>query len=129
MKLAQHRIKWLSRLMLVLALFTQGTIAAYACATPAAGPVQVFASDQGAHQAMPCHQQDKAGGANACLLQCTQSDQLSASQGVSLAVPAATVIHTVIAPAAQPVCQACFPEYVALNSGPPLAIRFCSFLI
>lgn len=127
MKLAQYKIRWLSRLMLGLVLFTQGVVAVYACATPDAGPVQAYVGDQDASAMMPgCHQQNNA---NACLAHCTQSDQASAGQGVPLMVPAATASHVVIVPVVQRSYQTPYPEHVALNSGPPLAIRFCSFLI
>ena len=46
MKLAQNKIRWPSRLMLGLVLFTQGVVAVYACATPDAGPVQAYVTEQ-----------------------------------------------------------------------------------
>ena len=136
MKLAHNKIRWLSRLMLGLVLFTQGVVTAYACVTPAAGPAHAFAAEQDAPimnalamdaSAMPaCHQQNNA---NACLAHCTQADQASSSQAAPLTVPAATISHVVIIPVVQRSYQTPYPEYVALDSGPPLAIRFCSFLI
>ena len=124
MKLTQNKVRWLSRLMLGLVLFTQGIVTVYACATPAAGPAQAFVSDASAMPA--CHQQDNA---NACLVHCTQSDQASAGQASPLAIPAAIVSHIVIVPVVQRSYQTPYPEYVVHDSGPPLAIRFCSFLI
>lgn len=126
MKLAQNKIRWLSRLMLGLVLFTQGVVAVYACASPDASPAQAYVSDQAASAMPPCHQQNSA---NACLAHCTQSDQASASQTTPLAVPAAIVSHVAIIPVIQHSYKTPYPEYVVLNSGPPLAIRFCSFLI
>ena len=131
MKLTQNKTRWLSRLMLGLVLFTQGVVITHACVMPATDAVQAFVSDQDALTmdalAMPaCHQQDNA---NACLAYCTQPDQASAGQAAPLAVPAAIVSHIVIVPVVQRSYQVPYPEYVALDSGPPLAIRFCSFLI
>ena len=136
MRLTQNKVRWLSRLMLGLVLFTQGVVTVYACVTPVAGPAQAFATEQDAPimdvsamdaSAMPaCHQQNNA---NVCLALCTQPDQASASQAAPLTVPAAIVSHIVIIPVVQRSYQTPYPEYVALDSGPPLAIRFCSFLI
>ena len=131
MKLTQNKVRWLSRLMLGLVLFTQGVVTVHACVMPAAGATQAFVSDQDTlimdASAMPaCHQQDNA---NACLAHCTQSDQASAGQTAPLTVPAAIVSHIVIVPVVQRSYQTPYPEYVAHDSGPPLAIRFCSFLI
>lgn len=126
MKLTQNKTRWLSRLMLGLVLFTQSVATVYACGTPSAGPAQAFATEQNASAMPPCHQQNNA---NACLAHCTQSDQASANQAATLTVPVAVFSHVVIVPVVQRSYQTPYPEYVALDSGPPLAIRFCSFLI
>ncbi len=128
MKLAQRKIKWLSRLMLGLALFAQGIVAATACVAPGASAVQAYAIEQNAG-ATPCHEEELVN-ANACLGHCTQSDRISVDQhNVSIAAPVSVISWVTIRPQAQSMRLAISPEYLALNTGPPIPIRFCSFLI
>ncbi len=128
MKLAQRKIKWLSRLMLGLVLFAQGIVAATACVAPSASPVQAYAIEQNA-AAMPCHD-EKLSNANACLGHCTQSERISVDQhNVQLAAPVSVISWATTQLQAQPLRLAISPEYLALNTGPPISIRFCSFLI
>ncbi len=128
MKLAQRKSKWLSRLMLGLVLFAQGIVVATACVAPGASPVHAYAIEQNAG-AMPCHD-EKLSNANACLGHCTQPDRISVDQhNVPLAAPVSVISWATIQPQAQSMRLAISPEYLALNTGPLIPIRFCSFLI
>ena len=128
MKLAQRKIKWLSRLMLGLVLFAQGIVAANACVAPTASPVQAYAIEQNAG-AMPCHD-EKLSNANACLGHCTQPDQISMDQhNVPLAAPVSVISWATTQPQAQSTRLGISPAYLVPNTGPPISIRFCSFLI
>jgi hypothetical protein len=124
MKLAQRKIKWLARLMLVLVLFAQGMVAASACV--ASGPTQAYGIAQQDDEAMPCHEEENA---NACLSHCTQSDQISADHhSVPLAAPVNAIAWVSIQPQTQQNHPAISFKYLALDTGPPIPIRFCSFL-
>ncbi len=128
MKLAQRKIKWLSRLMLGLVLFAQGIVAANACIAPTASVAQAYVIEQNAG-VMPCHD-EKLSTANACLGHCTQSDRISVDQhNVSIAAPVSVISWAITQPQAQSLHLVISPEYLALNTGPPISIRFCSFLI
>jgi hypothetical protein len=128
MKLAQRKIKWLARLVLGLVLFAQGIVAANACVAPSASPVQAYAavSDD---EALPCHEEERTN-ANACLTHCTQSDRISVDQHtMPPAAPLGVIARVVSQPQIQRVRPVAPPESLSLNTGPPLSIRFCSFLI
>jgi len=113
--------------MLVAALFAQGILAAHACVAPTASAVQALAMES-VSEAMPCHEAKKIN-ANECLMHCTQADQVNLDQQhiVSVAVNE-VVLHVALPPVQHKVLTS---EYspLALNTGPPLSIRFCSFLI
>lgn len=128
MKLAQRKIKWLARLMLGLVLFAQGVVAANACVAPIAGPAQVYSMAQQDEGAMPCHDEERPN-ANACLSHCTQSDQISVDQHhAPIAAPVSVIAWASIQPQVQQIRPATSFEYLALDTGPPIPIRFCSFL-
>jgi hypothetical protein len=128
MKLAQRKIKGLARLMLVLVLFAQGIVAANACVAPTASPGQAYTMAQQDDEAMPCHEEENSN-ANACLAHCTQSDQISVDQhNVPLAAPVSVIVWVSNQPPAQHIRPVIFPEHLVLDSGPPIPIRFCSFL-
>ncbi len=128
MKLAQRKIKWLSRLMLGLVLFAQGIVVATACVVSGTSAVQAYAIEQNA-AAMPCHN-EKLANANSCLGHCTQSDRISVDQhNVQLAAPVSVSSWVSARSQAQSKRPASSLEYLALNTGPPISIRFCSFLI
>jgi len=113
--------------MLVAVLVAQGILAAHACVTPAASAVQALLAEP-VVEIMPCHQPEQAN-ANACLMHCTQADQVNLDQQHMAAVAIDDVILHVVMPQMQ--YHVLAPAYIplALNTGPPLAIRFCSFLI
>jgi hypothetical protein len=126
MQLARPKIKWLTRLMLVLILFAQGIVAANACVSPTAGAVQAFAQVQ--PEAMPCHEHSrKTPNANACLEHCTQSDQVNVDQhSVPMAAPVSIIAW--VSPPLQYILQSVSAVLPAPDTGPPIPIRFCSFL-
>jgi len=115
------------RLLLGLALFVQGSLAAYACVVPVASAVNVL-STQSVEAAIPCHQAEKHN-ANLCLIHCTQSDQVNLDQH-TIAAEAVNevVLHVAMPQLSYDVFAPAHSPWV-LNTGPPLAIRFCSFLI
>lgn len=128
MKLAQRKIKWLARLMLVLVLFAQGIVAASACIAPDVGPAQAYAidHDSGQHEAAFCHDEEIPN-ANACLTHCTQSDQISVDQHEApVAAPVSMAAWIISPPQVQHIRPATPHEHLALDTGPPLSIRFCS---
>ncbi|TXT25302.1 MAG: hypothetical protein FD134_1113 [Gallionellaceae bacterium] len=125
--MAQNKIRWLARLMLALVLFAQGVVAASACVDPDAGPAQAYAVAQG-EGAAPCHEEEISN-ANACLSHCTQPDQISADQHDAPVAPPTGVIGWASArPPATDIRQLAAAEQIAPDTGPPLSIRFCSFL-
>ncbi|MDO8414345.1 MAG: hypothetical protein Q7S51_11220 [Gallionellaceae bacterium] len=127
MKLAPRKIKWLARLMLGLVLFTQGIVGASACLTAGASPAQAYAAHPNT-TAMPCHAVAQPN-TNACLQQCTQADQVSLDHSISTVAPVAVAILTLPLSTTPINHLQVYPSHVALNTGPPLSIRFCSFLI
>ena len=128
MKLAQRKIKWLARLMLGLALFAQGIVAASACIAPSAGPVQAYSIVHD-DEAAPCHDEELPN-TNACLTHCTQADQISVDQhSVPVAAPASIIGWASLQPQVQHIYQPVTPDHPVLNTGPPLSVRFCSFQI
>ena len=127
-KLAQYKIKWLARLMLGLALFTQGVVAANACIAPNASPVQAYSIGQNADEATPCHDVEIPN-ANACLAHCDQADQVSLDQhNATVAAPVSVLTWLAPFPQIQHDHPAVTPGHVVLDTGPPIPIRFCSFL-
>jgi len=139
MNLAQRKTKWIARFTLAAVLFAQGVLAAHACVLPAMHPAQAFAEHKVA--AKPCHEGKEStavkveqisteqANSNACLMSCTQSDQISVDHQ-ALTVTPITPAHVLpVKLHAQQHATDFIPYYQALNTGPPVAIRFCSFLI
>ncbi len=77
---------------------------------------------------MPCHEA-ATHNANLCLIQCTQSDQVNLDQHAIAAVAVNEVVLHVAMPQLSYLVFAPAHSPLVLNTGPPLAIRFCSFLI
>ena len=137
----QRKNKLLIRLTLAVVLFSQGVIAAHACMLPSMNPTQIIVNQDTTRQ--PCNQhvillseQNPTAqklvvqmNGNACLASCTQTDQINADHKNCIVAPVST---TNFVPATLPVqgTTAVFiPSYQVLNTGPPVAIRFCTFLI
>lgn len=129
MKFGRQTLRWLSRIMLGMALFAQAVLAAEACATPFADPVQAFAAPE-AHEDS-CHEEaGGAGNANACLVHCTQSDQVSLDvYAVPPAPPSEVVLRLPALPDAPQGRGRDESAVAALNTGPPLNIQYCSYQI
>lgn len=140
--ITQRKNKLLIRLALAAVLFAHGVIAAHACVLPSMNPTQAFVTQDATKQ--PCNQhviitsseQDPIVqqlavqmNGNACLTSCTQTDQINVDH---YNVTVAHVSTTNFLPATLPVqCMASvfIPSYQVLNTGPPVTIRFCTFLI
>lgn len=137
MTLTRHTVKWLTRLMLGVMLFSQGVVAANACVL-ATGATHAYtmsaqAADDGVMDAMSghCHEEQATpANANACLAQNTQADQVSADHVVPVfALPVAVVLAVPAAPeAVTPPTRANLAQLTPPDTGPPLSIRFCSLL-
>lgn len=114
--------------MFGLVLFAQGVVAANACDVLRGNVAQAFTVKTDA-AAMPCHD-EAAANANACLAHCTQGDQVSVDQVTPVFLAPASATLTLDAPASSAAARpAYFCSRVALNTGPPVSIRFCSFQI
>jgi hypothetical protein len=129
MKLSRHTNRNLARLLLALALFAQGIMTAHACTSLVATPAMVAIPEQ---EFMPCHegaaQKQPAPDADSCLTHCSQADQVSVDQHDAPVAAPTNVIVVSIQPQAQHIASPITPQYVALNTGPPIPIRFCSLL-
>lgn len=113
--------------MLAAALFAQGILAAHACVAPDASAVQALSMETVAAE-MPCHEAAKPN-ANECLMHCTQSDQVNLDQQHPVAVHVDEVVLHVAMPTVRHKIQAIQYSLLPLDTGPPLSIRYCSFLI
>jgi hypothetical protein len=127
MKFTQRKSRWLARLMLVVALFAQSILAAHACVAPDASAAQAVAMES-VNEAMPCHETAELN-ANACLMHCTASDQLSLDQHTLVAAPAEEIVLLLAMPQIKHRVLASNQSPLVLTTGPPLSIRFCSFLL
>ena len=66
---------------------------------------------------------------NECLMHCTQSDQVNVDQQhMSAVVFNDVVLHVALPPMQYMALAIDYPPLV-LDTGPPISIRFCSFLI
>lgn len=113
--------------MLAAALFAQGILAAHACVAPDASAVRAL-SMATVVQHMPCHEAAKLN-ANECLMHCTQADQVNLDQLHLAAVQSDKIVLHVALPIARHKTQSVQYSLLPLNTGPPLSIRYCSFLI
>lgn len=128
MRLATHTIRRITRMMLVLVLFAQGIVAANACDMLHSNISQAFAATEAMESMEHCHDEDSSN-ANACLVHCTQGDQVSVDQVAHVFVAPNVVTLVTDAPAPDIVAPSYFTSRIALNTGPPVSIRFCSFQI
>jgi hypothetical protein len=132
MNLNRHTTRLFAQLLIGLLLFTQWALAAHACESLTSSAVQAFAMQEGDDEMAgmdDCH--DAANfNANACLAHCTQADQIGLDAPVHAIAPPSTVALLVEVP--EPIqarALRTFNQHPALNTDPPLAIRFCSFLL
>lgn len=125
MNFSQRKIRFLSRLLLAAGLFVQGILAAHACVTHEVNAVQALSMQAGTES---CHHAETVS-TNECLMHCTQSEQISLDQQHVVAPILNTVVLHVAEPQPQRNVLSLAHAPLALNNGPPLTIRFCSFLL
>ncbi len=126
MNIPFRTLRKIARLMLGVVLFAQGVVAVNACDLLNGKVEHAFIAP--AATEMPCHEHPAAN-ANVCFVHCTQGDQVNVDHVVPPFITPSTVVLTVALPevrAAKPVSTA---ARVALDTGPPLSVRFCSFQI
>jgi hypothetical protein len=128
MKLTSHTNHWIARLMLGLVLFAQGVVAANACDVLRGSVSQAFAAKAADSSGMHCHEESLPN-TNACLAHCTQGDQVNVDQVIPVFVAPSVVTLVVDVPARVSVVPSYSTSRIALNTGPPVSIRFCSFQI
>ncbi len=114
--------------MLGLVLFAQGVVAANACDVVRGNATQAFAVKEADATEMPCHDAVSSN-ANACLAHCTQGDQVSVDQSSHTFVAPSIAILVVDEPAQVAVAPSYLASRLALNTGPPISIRFCTYQI
>lgn len=114
--------------MLGLALFAQGVVAANACDVLRGNVTKAFSVEAAEATEMPCHE-EATSNANACLAHCTQGDQVSVDQSTHTFAAPSIAILVVDAPAQVAVAPSYLTSRVALNTGPPVSIRFCTYQI
>lgn len=123
--MTQRRSTRISRLVLAAVLVAQGILAAHACVVPEASAVKALTT---VAETMPCHAA-KSINSNECLMHCTQSDQVNLDHHTMVAVSVDDVILHAAIPLLQPKPLTLARAPVVPNIGPPLSIRYCSFLI
>jgi hypothetical protein len=128
MKFTSHTNRWIARLMFGLLLFAQGVVAANACDVVDGNVTQAFAVQTEETAGMHCHEEVVAN-ANACLVHCTQGDQVSVDQVTHVFAAPTAVTLVVDVPATVVIAPSYLATQVALDTGPPVSIRFCSFQI
>ncbi|HEY6095118.1 MAG TPA: hypothetical protein VIU93_09235 [Gallionellaceae bacterium] len=128
------QLRRIARPLLGVLLFAQGVVAMENCSALEADPVQAFAAGMDMSAMMdddgtPC-QMNVDDNKNACFVHCSQGDQVHSAQAVMPFLPASTPV-LVLDNAVEPAILHAAPlqELAAINSGPPIPIRFCSFLI
>lgn len=131
MNLTRYTNRFLARLLVGVVVFAQGMMAADVYAIPSASvrTAAVVMPAQETMSAMPCHEDKvKAPSVGGCLTHCSQADQVNADHQVPFAAPIGTASWNVAAPAAERVSRAVIRLREVADTGPPLPIRFCSFL-
>lgn len=126
MNLPIRTLRKIARLMLGVVLFAQGVVAVNACDLLQGKVEQAFTAQ--ATSEMPCHEH-VATNANACFVHCTQGDQVNVDHVVPPFVAPSTVTLIVDVPKLRSAAPTEVGTRVALDTGPPLSIRFCSFQI
>ncbi len=119
MKPTRHTSRFTARLMMALVLFAQGFMATSGYAAPEAKPVG---------HSMTCHEKQEPA-TSTCLTHCSQADQISLDHAAAHAVPAGVASWQVTLPQVQHFSLRIARQQAAPDTGPPIPIRFCSFLI
>lgn len=128
MQFSQLTTRKIARLMFGLMLFAQGIVTAGACDVLRSNAAQAFATEQNDVAEMHCHD-EVVSNANACLVHCTQGDQVSIDQVVPFFVAPSVVTLMVDAPLTIASAPSSLASQITLDTGPPVSIRFCSFQI
>jgi hypothetical protein len=89
---------------------------------------QAFTVKESDATEMHCHDEGSAN-TNACLAHCTQGDQVNVDQVIPVFVAPSVVTLVVDVPIRISVVPSYFTSRIALDTGPPVSIRFCSFQI
>ncbi len=126
MNLTRNTNRFLARLLVGLMVFAQGAVS-HAYAAPLGEAAAVVAPAQDVMSAMSCHE-EQAPSLSGCLTHCSQADQAYADHQVFPAAPVSTAYWQVAAHSGQHVSPAVIRRQAPLDTGPPLTIRFCSFL-
>lgn len=125
MNFSQRKIRFLSRLLLAAGLFVQGILATHACVTHEINAVQALSMQSGSET---CHHAETVS-SNECLMHCTQSEQISLEQQQVAAPTIITVVLHVAELQLQRNVLSSAHALLALTTGPPLTVRYCSFQI
>ena len=132
MLLTSAQLRRIARPLLGLLLFAQGVVAAENCVALETSPVHSFVPAMAAMldaDGTPCHMQAEDN-KNACFVHCSQEEQVQSAQADIPFIQSATPVLVLDIPAV-PVVIRPAPQLasVSIDTGPPLSIRFCSFLI
>jgi hypothetical protein len=127
MQAVRRHLNRVVHLCLALALFSQFAMAAQACTSLQGTPTAAFKQEAGHHH---CHEGRGSVNPNACLMHCLQGDQAPVPvEAVPVAQFSAIAGGIPAAPrtaAWQPDLPQ--PQILAVDSGPPIPIRYCRFL-
>ncbi len=127
MNLTRDTNRFLARLLVGLVLFAQGLVAVNVYAAVDAAKAVAVAPAQDVTPSMPCHEKP-APSPGGCLTHCSQADQAGGDSHAPVAAPVSATYWQVAAPAAPRVSYATLRRHEVADTGPPLTIRFCSFL-
>lgn len=125
MKLTHRKIRIMTRLLLVVGLFAQGTLAAHACVTQEASAVKALSMQAGSEC---CHHAESTS-ANECLMHCTQAAQVTVDHHQAIALNTSAFAFHVAGLDSQHAVKTPVNTNQVIDSGPPLTIRFCTFLL
>jgi hypothetical protein len=122
MKMPRHSRRSVAWLVAGTLLFGQAVGISQACITPAATPAMAFSDDMA--DMVDCA---KKGKPNACLQQCTATDQSTSNYPIAVAEIPRIVVLTVTTEFSSTAPLSVSAVNLAHSSGPPPTIRFCSF--
>lgn len=123
-KLSARIKRSIVHLLMVAAVFAQWVIPASAYAAMPAAPAVAAPH---AMSGMACH--DAASGKSACIVHCSQADEVRLDLAQMAAMPALTAVwHAVVPPAAPLMRGVRIAAEPRLAAGPPLSILYCSLL-
>jgi len=116
-----------TRFLLISALFVQGILASHACVSNESNAINAYKMQDNS-DTPACHHVGSTS-ANECLMHCTQSEQVNLDHHhLNTPIFTQSVLQIATPPLRQRIPLAIYVP-MAASSGPPLTIRFCSFLI